>query len=192
MRIIGGKHRGRRLATVRGGIRPTTDRARECLFNVLGKSVVGSVWLDAFSGTGAVGIEALSRGAAFINFIDRDFTAVRLLKKNLELCGIEEGWEVHQRDVFTLLRSLDSPPLDFVFLDPPYRFKRHQKLLDRVSRLPCLKAESQVILETFKKTPIPPLPEGLFLARVVKVGDNQLLFLQPQLEVDSSETALAP
>ena len=104
MRIIGGKHRGRRLATVRGEIRPTTDRARECLFNVLDKTVVGSVWLDAFSGTGAVGIEALSRGAEFINFNDRSFAAVRLLKKNLKLCGIEGGWEVQQKDVFILLR----------------------------------------------------------------------------------------
>ncbi len=185
MRIIGGKHRGRRLATVRGGIRPTTDRTRECLFNVLGRTVVGSVWLDAFSGTGAVGIEALSRGGAFINFNDRDFTAVRLLKKNLQLCGVDEGWEVHQKDVFTLLRSLESSPLDFVFLDPPYRFKRHQKLLDRVSRLSCLKAETQVILETFKKTPVPSLPEGLSLSRVVKVGDNQLLFLQVVLPLQS-------
>ena len=184
MRIIGGKHRGRRLATVRGEIRPTTDRARECLFNVLGTTVVGSVWLDAFCGTGAVGIEALSREAEFINFNDRGFAAVRLLKKNLKLCGIEEGWEVQQKDVFTLLRGLESPPLDFVFLDPPYRFKRHQKLLDRVSRLSCLKAETRVILETFKKTPIPPLPEGLSLSRVVKVGDNQLWFLQARREVD--------
>ncbi len=178
MRIISGKYRGRRLATVRGGIRPTTDRARECFFNVLGRSVVGSVWLDAFCGSGAVGIEALSRGAAFINFNDREFIAMRLLKKNLQLCGIDEGWEVQQKDVFTLLRNLESPPLDFVFLDPPYLFKRHQKLLDRVSRLPCLKAETQIILETFKKTPIPSLPEALALSRVVKVGDNQLLFFQ--------------
>ena len=185
MRIIGGKHRSRRLATVRGEIRPTTDRARECLFNVLGTTVVGSVWLDAFCGTGAVGIEALSRGAEFINFNDRCFAAVQLLKKNLKLCGIEEGWEAQQKDVFTLLRSLESSPLDFVFLDPPYLFKRHQKLLDRVSRLTCLKGETQVILETFKKTPIPSLPEGLTLSRVVKVGDNQLLFLEPRLKVDS-------
>ena len=179
MRIIAGKHRGRRLATVRGGIRPTTDRARECLFNVLGKAVVGSVWLDAFCGTGAVGIEAFSRGAAFINFNDRDFTAVRLLKKNLGLCGIEEGWDVQEKDVFTFLRSLESSPLDFVFLDPPYRFKRHQKLLDRVSRLPCLKAETLIILETFKKTPIPSLPEGLSLSRVVKVGIGVFLKFHP-------------
>mgnify|MGYP001179734813 CR=1 FL=1 len=185
MRIIGGEHRSRRLATVRGEIRPTTDRARECLFNVLGTSVVGSVWLDAFCGTGAVGIEALSRGAKFINFNDRSFAAVQLLKKNLKLCGIEEGWEAQQKDVFTLLRNLKSSPLDFVFLDPPYIFKRHQKLLDRVRRLTCLKAETQVILETFKKTPIPSLPESLTLSRVVKVGDNQLLFLRPRLKVNS-------
>lgn len=178
MRIIGGKYRGRRLATVRGQIRPTTDRARECLFNVLGSTVVGSVWLDAFSGSGAVGIEALSRGAEFVTFNDRGVEAVRLLEKNLELCRIGIGWEVHQKDVFTLLKKLDSPPLDFVFLDPPYAFNRYQKLLDRVRRLDCLKTKTQVVLETFKKTPVPTLPEGLTLSRIVKAGDNQLLLLE--------------
>ena len=177
MRIIGGKYRNRRLAGVRGDIRPTSDRLREALFAVLADSVSDSVWLDAFAGSGAVGIEALSRGARYVVFNDNRPKAVGLLRKNLALCKLEEGYEIHPRDVFVFLRHLNSPPLDFVFLDPPYRFDRYARLLNGISKVSSLQDSTVIILEVFKKTSIDFVPESLTVSRTLRVGDAQLVFI---------------
>lgn len=179
MRIIGGRYRGRRLAGVPKEIRPTSDRLRETLYGVLGEAVTGSAWLDAFAGSGAVGIEALSRGAEFVIWNDNNPQALRLLHKNLEICGIEEGYEIFEKDVFVLLRTLQAPLLDFIFLDPPYRFGRFRKLLDRVSRVPSLHPRTTIILEIFKKLPLDFLPKDWIISRNLLQGDNRLIFFQP-------------
>ena len=176
MRIIAGRFRGKRLASFRANIRPTTDRARETLFNIVRDQVPGSVWLDLFSGSGAVGIEALSRGARHVIFNDRFRESTALLRKNLARCRVEEGFEIHQKDSFTLLRNLRPPAVDFVFLDPPYKFKRHAKLLERLSAMPWIHPESAIVLEVFKKTPRPETTRRIAWTRTVRVGDNKLLF----------------
>ncbi|MFB3904776.1 MAG: 16S rRNA (guanine(966)-N(2))-methyltransferase RsmD [Acidobacteriota bacterium] len=176
MRIISGKYGGRRLAAVRGEVRPTSDRLRETLFNVL-PDVEGSVWLDAFAGSGAVGVEALSRGARQVIFNDRSKDAIRMVKKNLELCGIEEGYVIREQDVFSLLRSLKPPFPDFVFFDPPYDFGRHVKLLEKMSAFGVTTGKMLIILETFKKTTIVP-PEEFVIVREVLSGDSRLAFLK--------------
>ncbi len=179
MRIISGKYRGRRLAAVPKHVRPSTDRLRGALFNILAGSIRESVWLDLFTGSGAVGLEALSRGARHIIFNDRSARALRLVGKNLEICQVEEGCEIYQMDVFVLLKKLEVPTLDFVFLDPPRDFGRYEKLLKAVSRLASLQPSTEVILETFKKTKLDPLPELFTVVRRLRVGDNQLIFLRP-------------
>ena len=176
MRIIAGRFRGKRLASFRANIRPTTDRARETLFNIIRDQVPGSVWLDLFSGSGAVGIEALSRGARHVIFNDRFRESTALLRKNLARCRVEEGFEIHQKDSFTLLRNLRPPAVDFVFLDPPYKFKRHAKLLERLAAMPWIHPESAIVLEVFKKTPRPETTRRIAWTRTVRVGDNKLLF----------------
>lgn len=176
MRIIAGKFRGKRLAGFRADIRPTTDRAREALFNIIRERVPGSVWLDLFTGSGAVGIEALSRGARYVVFNDRNRESTTLVRKNLARCRVEEGFEIHQKDSFTLLRTLRPPAVDFVFLDPPYKFKRHAKLLERLSAMPWIRPESTIVLEVFKKTPVPGTTSTVTWTRTVRVGDNKLLF----------------
>ena len=176
MRIIAGTLRGKRLANFRARIRPTTDRARETLFNIVRARVPGSVWLDLFTGSGAVGIEALSRGARYVVFNDRNREATVLVRKNLARCRIEVGFEIHRKDSFTLLRNLRPPAVDFVFLDPPYSFKRHAKLLDRLSAMPWMHPESTIVLEVFKKTPRPETTSRVAWTRTVRVGDNKLLF----------------
>jgi len=176
MRIISGKYGGRRLAAVRGDVRPTSDRLRETLFNVL-PDVDGSIWLDAFAGSGAVGIEALSRGARHVIFNDRSKDAIRMVKKNLELCGVEEGYVIREQDVFTLLRSLKPPLPDFVFYDPPYDFGRHVKLLEKMRDFGVTTPEMIVILETFKKTTLEP-PKEFETVREVLSGDSRLTFLK--------------
>ncbi len=176
MRIISGKYGGRRLATVRGDVRPTSDRLRETLFDVL-PDVEGSVWLDAFAGSGAVGIEALSRGASHVIFNDRSKDAIRMIKKNLELCGIDEGFVIREQDVFTLLRSLRPPLPDFIFFDPPYDFGRHVKLIEKMLALGVTAPGMIVVLETFKKTRIEP-PKEFVVLRDVLSGDSRLTFLK--------------
>ena len=116
MRIVAGTHGGRRLAAPRGtATRPTSDRVREALFSILGARVAGARVLDLFAGTGALGLEALSRGAAAATFVDRDVAAVRA---NLEALGLPG--EVHRGDALKFLRSATCT-YDLVFLDPPYR-----------------------------------------------------------------------
>lgn len=155
------------------------DRMRETLYSVIGDAVVDSVWLDGFAGSGAVGIEALSRGARFVIWNDKNPQALRLLRKNLTICGIEEGYEVYEKDLFTLLRTLKAPQLDFVFLDPPYDFGRFRKLLDRVSKVSSLHSGTTIILEIFKKVEPDFSPENWTITRNLLQGDNRLVFFQP-------------
>ena len=176
MRIIAGKFRGKKLASFRADIRPTTDRAREALFNIIRERVPGSVWLDLFTGSGAVGIEALSRGARYVVFNDRNRESTTLVRKNLARCRVEEGFEIHQKDSFTLLRKLRPPAIDFAFLDPPYIFNRHAKLLERLAAMPWMHPECTIVLEVFKKTPVPGTTSKVTWTRTVRVGDNKLLF----------------
>ncbi len=177
MRVISGRYRGRQLAPVRGRIRPTSDRLRETLFNIIGEAVVGSKWLDAFAGSGAVGIEALSREARHVVFNDISRDAIRLVEKNLQTAGIEEGFEIRGLEVFSLFRRVDMSDVDFIFLDPPYDFGRYAKLLEKMCSLCRLQPGVRVIVELFKKTVIQP-PECLRLVREVQSGDSRLLFLQ--------------
>jgi len=173
------------LATVRGDVRPTSDRLRETLFNVL-PDVEGAVFLDAFAGSGAVGIEALSRGARHVIFNDRSKDAIRMVKKNLELCGVEEGFVIREQDVFPLLRSLKPPLPDYVFFDPPYDFGRHVKLLEKMLAFGVTTPEMIIILETFKKTTI-ELPEEFKLVRDVLSGDSRLTFLKKRMKDEEKD-----
>lgn len=178
MRVIAGRCRGRRLASVPATIRPTPDRLRESLFNALGNEVTDSVWLDALAGSGAVGIEALSRGAQHIVFNDRREEAILLIERNLKRCGITKGFEICQKDVFVLFRTLQRPRCDYLFLDPPYRFGRYRKLLAKALQCRALKEDAFVILELFKRTRIDFIPSGLELLRTLTAGDSHLLLLR--------------
>jgi len=123
MRVIAGKYRSRRLTAPAGTTtRPTSDRLRETLFNVVAPAVPESVWLDLFAGSGAIGIEALSRGARSVTFVESSGAAARTIRNNLQSLEIEEGFEIIEREAAVALRLLDSQALvyDFCFLDPPY------------------------------------------------------------------------
>ena len=179
MRVISGRFGGRRLAPVISDLRPTADRLRESLFNVLHDRVSGSRWLDLFAGSGAVGIEAISRGARWVTFNDRDPRAVELTRTNLEICGIRDGFEVVNQDAFRLVTRLrPSEELDFIFLDPPYDFGRYRKLLEKIVGSSLLSKKTWIILEVFKKTPVEVIPEGLSHLRSLRAGDSLQWFLQ--------------
>lgn len=130
MRVIAGKFRSRPLQAARSeDIRPTADRLRETLFNVLTagnpEGLEGSVWVDLFAGTGAVGIEALSRGASVVYFVERSGRAVEVIRKNLDSLKITRGTEILQEEVSDAIPRLATRDLhaNFVFLDPPYRLQ---------------------------------------------------------------------
>ena len=155
MRVIAGKFKSRRLEAPAGlHTRPTSDRLRETLFNVVAPRIEDSVWLDLFAGSGAIGIEALSRGARSAYFIESSSTAARTIRKNLHTLGIEDGFEVIERDAEIALRMLDSQAVacDFVFLDPPYRkMGDYEQVLGFLSQSRLLNAGCQVIAEHDKR-----------------------------------------
>ena len=132
MRVISGQFRGRKLRGPRGAeIRPTGDRLKESLFNILDPSIQGTVFVDVFAGTGAIGIEALSRGARQVVFVDSSREGCRLIRENLELCGIEGGFRLLSSDVFTALRLLvrEGFSADILFMDPPYQWRHVRGLI---------------------------------------------------------------
>ena len=177
MRIIAGKFKGRKLAEFRGDIRPTSDRLRESLFASLGKSVEDSIWLDLFAGSGAVGLEALSRGARHVVFNDREPEARKLLKRNLSACGSVQGVETWDLDAITFLRK--SPIREVcthIFLDPPYEYPRLGKLLRTVVGSPLFEPGSTlVMLEVFKKTKVDLADIDLEIEKTLKSGDSLIL-----------------
>lgn len=179
MRIIGGVCKGKRLFSPPQEVRPTTDRLREALFNVLGAEVSGSVWLDVFAGSGAVGIEALSRGASLVHFNERDTQTARVLRRNLSSCQIEEGFLIHQKDAFVFFNQLNPQSVTHIYLDPPYSFGRYEKLLKKISDWITPGSNVVVLLEVFKKTPVDFLPPGWRLERRLRAGDSCILVLRP-------------
>src|SRR5436190_2999794 len=122
MRVIAGSLRGRRLKTPDwDGLRPTSDKLRETLFNILAPRIAGARVLDGFAGTGALGIEALSRGAAAVTFIEQDRRAQALIEANLAQCGIDTGYNLVRGGVARAIQALEAPasePFDIVLLDP--------------------------------------------------------------------------
>ena len=165
-------------------IRPTSDRLRETLFNILTagnpQALEASVWLDLFAGTGAVGIEALSRGAAMVYFVDDSRRAVELIRGNLESLGIRQGFRILQRDTSKAISELDAQGVraNIVFLDPPYRFETtYRATLENLARSK-LAAAAQVIAEHEKR--FDPGSKFVILERTRRLdqGDAALSFYQ--------------
>lgn len=147
MRIVAGTARGRRLVTPSGDeVRPTTDRVREAVFNALGSmgAVVGASVLDLFAGSGALGIEALSRGAASATFVDSSSAATRAVTENLRATGLDGAARVLRSDAWSYLAG-DDAVVDLALLDPPYRFDRWDELLATVpARLVVIESDRAV------------------------------------------------
>jgi 16S rRNA (guanine(966)-N(2))-methyltransferase RsmD len=187
MRVIAGIYRSRPLATLRGAkLRPTSDRLRETLFNILGSAVHGSVFVDLFAGTGAVGIEALSRGARSAYFIESHRAAVALIRKNLSSLAISEGAEVMATDARRGLRALvrSGTRADFVFLDPPYaKSDEYVEVLELLATAPLLAESGLAIAEHARRLALPERLERLTRVRLVEQGDAALSFYRQELPV---------
>lgn len=188
MRIIAGKYRSRILKSLKGlALRPTSDRLRETLFNVLGPAVAGSRFLDVFAGTGAVGIEALSRSAVDVTFIENHAPAARLIRQNLDSLKITTGYTILAADALTALQKLaarhtpSTSGFDFVFVDPPYAahadYARTLEFLSS-SSANFLAPDALVIFEHHHKFQLPEQSGQLRRTRVLKQGDAALSFFR--------------
>jgi 16S rRNA (guanine966-N2)-methyltransferase len=159
MRVIAGKYRSRPLRSLRGmDIRPTSDRLRETLFNVLTagnpKALEGSVWLDLYAGTGAVGIEALSRGAKQVYFVESSAAAAELIRNNLKSLGVVDGFKVFHEELPRAFWRMEREHMaaDVVFIDPPYEMKdAYRETLRVLAESPVVWAMSMVIAEHQKQ-----------------------------------------
>ncbi len=184
LRVIAGRQKGRRLATPTwDGLRPTSDRLRQTLFDVLGARVAGARVLDVFAGTGAVGIEALSRGAAHVTFVEDDRRALALIERNLAGCGIAGGYTVRARRWPAPPEA--GPPVDIAWLDPPYG------LADLAGAVAAACAWTTraglVVLEHAARRDPPDPPAGWRLARRLRAGDSALTFYAAGDEAATAE-----
>ena len=180
MRIISGTHRGLHLRTLKGGhLRPTSDQMRETLFDVLGPSIQGATFLDAYAGTGAVGIEALSRGANDVVFIEHHRAAAQLIRQNLAALKIDSGYFLLTCAVLTGLERLerDGECFDVVFLDPPYtEIREYHHTLRQLARGLLLRPSSVVVAEHSRHVELEESYLTLHRTRLLRHGDAQLAF----------------
>jgi 16S rRNA (guanine966-N2)-methyltransferase len=184
MRVIAGTYRSRILKSLKGlALRPTSDRLRETLFNVLGSNVSGARFLDLFAGTGAIGIEALSRGAAEVVFIENHPPAAALIRRNLDSLDVRSGVTVLAVDVHRGLETLTSRQkeaelgFDYVFLDPPYAATEdYASVLRFLGSANLLVSSGIVIAEHRRNFDLPETAGALRRVRVLKQGDAALSF----------------
>jgi len=175
VRVIAGRFKGRRLnAPTWEGLRPTSDKLRETLFNILAPRVEGARVVDGYAGTGAIGIEALSRGAAHVTFIESHRRAAALIEENLGACGVEQGYTIQCADV---VAALDAPAsaFDLILLDPPYDTENVSAALDAAAR--HLAGDGLIVLERATRRE-PEESEAVIRVRDVKSGDSTLTFFE--------------
>jgi 16S rRNA (guanine966-N2)-methyltransferase len=175
VRIIAGAFKGRQLLGPAGaGVRPTSDRLRETLFNVLAEQVSSARVLDGFAGTGAVGLEALSRGASHVTFIERDPSALSIVRDNVTRCGAGQACMIIRGDFMTTAARPDlAGGFDVLFLDPPYGASDLDAVLHSAAALAA--SGAQCVVEHGKRHPS-PLASGWQFTRLLPAGDSALSF----------------
>ncbi|HYQ59904.1 MAG TPA: 16S rRNA (guanine(966)-N(2))-methyltransferase RsmD [Desulfatiglandales bacterium] len=187
MRITGGRLRGRRLASFKGlEIRPTSDRVREAIFDILGHHLRGEKVLDLFAGTGSLGIEALSRGAAWALFIDYSPKAIELMGKNLKLCGLETEGVVLRKDLlkgFPRRHRLLEEKVDLVFVDPPYRKGILLPVLEELSQLNMLGSPATVVAQSEQREVLPPRVSSLDMVKSRIYGETRITLYRHEGQV---------
>ncbi len=193
LRVISGSAKGIRLKTVPGDTtRPITDQVKEALFNILGNSVEGTVWLDLFGGTGAVGIEALSRYADFVTFLDLSFQAVRVINENLLTTQLSEYAEVFKRDAFDFLPSPPPRTYDVIYIAPPQYKQLWQKALILVDQNPAwLNENARVIVQINPLEWTPQTLENLTETAQRRYGDTLLVFFEKNQSNEMTHSSAA-
>jgi 16S rRNA (guanine966-N2)-methyltransferase len=178
MRVIAGTARGLRLTAPRDPqTRPISDKVKESLFGAIGPRIVGARFLDLYAGSGAIGIEALSRGAATATFVERARPALAVIRENLERTGLGAEATVHAGTVERFLEVSDAGPWDVVVLDPPYAERTLDLPLERLR--PHLAPGALVVVKHFWRTPM-PAGAGLAVTRSRRFGETALTFLEEE------------
>jgi 16S rRNA (guanine966-N2)-methyltransferase len=178
MRIIAGEFKGRRLAAVKGRIRPTSDKVREAIFSILGPAVEEARVLDLFAGTGALTLEALSRGAADAVLVEEHPAALRVLRENLDTLGLHERVRVLALPVSIALRKLAAQERQFslIFLDPPYGRGLALNTLEALQYSGLLRPAARVVAEHSNREALPEQVGRLTLIQSRRYGDTQVAF----------------
>ena len=179
MRVIAGIYKGRRLKALEGvSVRPTSDRLRETLFNILAPRIEEASFADVCAGSGAIGIEALSRGARHATFIESSLKAARIISDNLRNCGIREGYKVINRDALRALKNLASEQaqFDIIYFDPPYDSDIYSPVLWQIAKNDLLAEDGVVIVEHRRQTPLLPNYDQLRPYRQITQGESLLTF----------------
>jgi 16S rRNA (guanine966-N2)-methyltransferase len=180
MRVIAGEFKGRRLdAPDWAGLRPTSDKLRGTLFNILAPRIRGARMVDGYAGTGAVGIEALSRGAAHVWFVEQDARAAALIAANLQHCGVVNRYAIIRAAFAGLHGQLTTGAPDILFLDPPYGAAELALALGAAE--PLVGPETLLIVEHAKRDQAPERHGALTRTRVVTSGDSALAFYSPSV-----------
>ncbi|MBW1816889.1 MAG: 16S rRNA (guanine(966)-N(2))-methyltransferase RsmD [Deltaproteobacteria bacterium] len=178
MRITGGSVKGRRLVSPKGmKVRPTSEKVREAVFNIIGNDLTGIVAADFFAGTGVLGLEALSRGAQGVLFVDNAESSVRLIQKNLALCGFEYTenilkWDLRRGIPDRWPASFEA--LDLAFLDPPYMENFLPGLLEQLSKRSLISIHSRVVTESAKNDIPPEIAGSLHMISTRLYGDTRI------------------
>lgn len=185
MRIIGGESRGRRLKAPRGrSVRPTSDRTREALFNILSQRIAGSWFLDLFAGAGAVGLEALSRGAERVVMVESSERAARAIEDNASAVGVTERLTLIRGKAAPAARGLAAAgaKFDIVFMDPPYRDRKAlEQTLAEVAQPDGILAPDAVVVVEHSAHAAPPAAVGILIAeRSRRFGEGALTFFRPR------------
>ena len=190
MRIISGTSKGRRLTTLKSqAIRPTSDRVKESIFNILGGEVEGKVVLDLFAGTGTLGIEALSRGAKRVLFVEKGRQALKLIQRNLSQFGMKERSEILPKDVSRAIGILNQRGecFDLILMDPPYEKGLIEKTLLKLHSHRIYQEDSILVIEHDRREPLPERVEGWTLIRQRGIGDTVISFLSAHLSTEDVE-----
>ncbi|MBB2480377.1 16S rRNA (guanine(966)-N(2))-methyltransferase RsmD [Bacillus sp. APMAM] len=173
MRVISGTCKGKSLKSVPGNqTRPTTDKVKEAIFNMIGPYFSGGIGLDLFAGSGGLGIEAMSRGLDKVIFVDRDIQAFQTVKSNIKLCGFEEQSEIFRNDSERALKALIKRQISFdvIFLDPPYKKQKLVDLLQMISDAKMLSENGSIVCEHSSDLELPNSIGDFISVKTAKYG----------------------
>lgn len=173
MRVVSGNLKGKTVKAVPGSsTRPTTDKVKEAIFNIIGPYFKGGLGLDLFAGSGGLGIEALSRGADNVIFVDKDGKAIQTIRENIENCQLEERSEIYRNDAERALKAILKRELtfDFIFLDPPYKKQQLVKLLEIISGRQLLCEDGTIVCEHGSDIRLPERVGSLVIRKYEKYG----------------------
>ena len=182
MRIISGKYKGNLVSFSADHIRPTTDRVKESLFNILQGQIEGAKVLDLFSGTGSLGIECLSRGASEVLFIEKNSKSLRILRENLQKLKVDDPFSIVQKDVISFLKSYSGPGFDLIFADPPFTEEMADEVMESLSKtLPSSRVilrDTIICIESGRREKIGEDYPHLFRYDQREFGDKFLSFFK--------------